>query len=103
MNPDSTPSKFDISAKSLRDMLDHFTIASSSVNAGIGNIRNENQLAWMFDKDQVRVKSLEGGSKDLTTEIKVDPEEFDSYSLYSDRVDLTLPMKEVRVSRSRIG
>lgn len=99
VDPHSTPSSFGISAKSLRDMLDHFSIASSSVSTGVGNIRNENQLAWMFGKNEVRVKSFEGVSKDLCTEIKVDPDEFDEYYLHENRVDLTLPMKEFRVSR----
>jgi len=102
VNPDTTPSSFGISAKALRDMLDHFSIASSSFSTGIGNIRNENQLAWRFGKDEVRVKSWEGVSKDLTTEIKLHPDEFDDYHVEGDSFELTLPMKEFRVSRQAL-
>lgn len=97
VDPNSTPSSFGISAKSLRDMLDHFSIASSSAFTGIGSIRNENQLGWMFKRDEVRVKSWEGASKDLSTEIKLDPDEFEDYWVEVDGVQLTLPMKEFRV------
>jgi cell cycle checkpoint control protein RAD9A len=79
-------------------MLDHFSLAASSVPTGVGNIRNENQLGWMFGKNEVRVKSWEGGGRDLSTEIKVNPEEFEDYWVEQERVDLTLPMKEFRVS-----
>ena len=46
------------------------------------------------------MKSWESGSSTLQTEVKIDPAEFDDYILYSGiRVDLTVPMKEFRVSR----
>ena len=99
VDPNSTPSSFGISAKALRDMLDHFSIAISSSATGSTSIRNENQLGWMFGKKEIRVKSWEGGSKDLSTEIRVDPGEFLDYWVEGERVDLTLPMREFRVSK----
>ncbi|ORY34976.1 Rad9-domain-containing protein [Naematelia encephala] len=107
VDPDTTPSGFKVSARSLRDMLDHFSIAvsSSSNYAGLGggvgvSIKAENQLGWMFAKHQVRIKSWDGANRDLSTEIVLDPEEFDEYEVYDDRVDLTLPMKEFRATLS---
>lgn len=82
-------------------MLDHFNLAISSSNFSSGptsSIRNDNQLGWLFAKRQVRIKSWDGGSKDLQTEIVVDPGEFDEYEIVGDRVDLTIPMREFRVS-----
>lgn len=59
----------------------------------------------MFGKNEVRLKSWEGANKDLCTEIKVDVAEFGAdsdgrsrYWVEQERVDLTLPMKEFRVS-----
>jgi len=54
----------------------------------------------MFATDEVRVKSWEGGSKELSTEIKVKKEDFDDYDVYNGRVDLTLPMREFRVCQT---
>ena len=44
------------------------------------------------------MKSWEGGSRELSTEIRVDPGEFVDYEVFTGRVDLTLPMREFRVS-----
>lgn len=58
----------------------------------------------MFGKNEVRLKNWEGTNKDLCTEIRVDVEEFGAdggesrYWVEQERVDLTLPMKEFRVS-----
>jgi hypothetical protein len=52
----------------------------------------------MFSRDEVRVKSWEGGTKELSTEIKVKKNDFDDYEVFNGRVDLTLPMREFRVS-----
>ena len=94
VDEDSTPSGFTIAARSLRDWLDHFSIALNPTAAN----RAESQLGWMFTEKEVRLKSWDSGSKELSTEIKVQEEEFDSYSLYMNkRVDLTLPMREFRV------
>jgi cell cycle checkpoint control protein RAD9A len=54
----------------------------------------------MFSRDEVRVKSWEGGTKELSTEIKVKKQDFDDYEVFNGRVDLTLPMREFRVSDS---
>jgi cell cycle checkpoint control protein RAD9A len=51
----------------------------------------------MFARDEVRVKSWEGGTKELSTEIKVKKEDFEDYDVFNGRVDLTLPMREFRV------
>ena len=55
-------------------------------------------MSWMFARDEVRVKSWEGGTKELSTEIKVKKEDFEDYDVFNGRVDLTLPMREFRVS-----
>lgn len=102
VDPDTTPSGFLIDARTLRDWLDHFHIGLTSshvmTSAGTTTIRQENQLSWLFSRDEVRVKSWEGGSRELSTEIKVDPGEFVDYEVFTGRVDLTLPMREFRVS-----
>jgi cell cycle checkpoint control protein RAD9A len=51
----------------------------------------------MFSRDEVRVKSWEGGTKELSTEIKVKKDDFEDYEVFNGRVDLTLPMREFRV------
>lgn len=56
----------------------------------------------MFARDEVRVKSWEGGTKELSTEIKVKKEDFEDYDVFNGRVDLTLPMREFRVCLSAI-
>lgn len=71
-----------------------------TTSAGTTTIRQENQLSWLFSRDEVRVKSWEGGSRELSTEIKVDPGEFLDYEVFNGRVDLTLPMREFRVCQS---
>jgi cell cycle checkpoint control protein RAD9A len=100
VDPNTTPSSFSITAKSLRDMLDHFSLISTTSSTGIPGIKGDNQLGWMFGKKEVRVKSWEGaaGVQTLITEIKVDVGEFDEYWVEEERVDLTLPMKEFKVS-----
>ena len=102
VDPASTPSGFTIAARTLKQWLDHFSISltTSGINTGPTGttIRQENQLSWMFDRREVRVKSWEGGNKELCTEIKVDVAEFEDYEVVGPRVDLTLPMREFRVS-----
>ncbi|OXG25321.1 cell cycle checkpoint control protein RAD9A [Cryptococcus neoformans Ze90-1] len=115
VDPETTPSGFTISSRTLRDWLDHFSISmpTSGSNASGGL----SQLGWMFAKDHVKIKSWEGpgnGNAGLSTEITVDTEEFEDYGLietrYTDdggtqqrenpgpRVDLTLPMKEFKAT-----
>jgi cell cycle checkpoint control protein RAD9A len=97
VDPDTTPSTFTVSARALRDMLDHFSLAAPGFQANTG-YRGENQLGWMFAQHEIRVKSWETTQSSLCTEIKVDPAEFDYYWLENNvRVDLTLPMREFRV------
>lgn len=108
VDPASTPSGFVIDARNLRDWLDHFhislTTSSASSSGGAVTIKYENQLSWMFAPQEVRIKSWEGGSKDLSTEMRLDPKEFVDYYVYDDRrVDLTLPMREFRVSECMTG
>lgn len=96
VDPDSTPSSFSVSARSLRDVIDHFSFAAPGFNAN--GFRGEHQLGWMFAGGEVRMKSWETGQTSLSTEIKLDPSgEFVNYWLEGDRVDLTVPMKEFRV------
>ena len=99
VDPRSTPSAFAISARALRDVLDHFSLATGSgFGASSAIPKADNQLGWMFARDEVRMKSWEGGQSTLSTEIKVDVGEFDEYWVEDDRVDLTVPMKEFKVS-----
>lgn len=101
VDPESTPSGFQINARTLRDWLDHFNIAfSSSVSGSGGGVRGDSQLAWMFAPSEVRVKNFDGlASSGLSTEITLDVGEFTSYEVLSDtgRIDLTLPMREFKV------
>ena len=79
-------------------MLDHFSLAAPGFQVNTG-YRGENQLGWMFAQNEIRVKSWETTQSNLCTEIKVDPAEFDYYWLENNvRIDLTLPMREFRVS-----
>ncbi|KAL7424963.1 hypothetical protein Q5752_000650 [Cryptotrichosporon argae] len=103
VDPDSTPSGFIVEARVLRDWLDHFSIAFTSASGSSfpgagGSIRNENQLGWMFAREEVRVKSWEGINSHLSTEIKLDRYEFEDYVVENERgrVDLTLPIKEFK-------
>jgi len=57
----------------------------------------------MFARDEVRVKSWDGGTKELSTEIKVKKEDFEDYDIFNGRVDLTLPMREFRVGLSVVA
>lgn len=52
----------------------------------------------MMGKKQIRMKTWETGQSSLSTEIKLDPDEFEYYWLEGDRVDFSVPMKEFRVS-----
>lgn len=97
VDQDTTPSGFLISAKVLRDWLDHFTIAFGS---GVGgNVRGDSHLAWMFTDHEVRAKNFENASTSaLSTEIKIDVKEFQDYGIDAERVDFSLPMREFKVS-----
>jgi hypothetical protein len=58
----------------------------------------------MFAENEVRMKSWEAGQSSLSTEIKLDPSgEFNNYHLHDERVDLTVPMKELRVGRIAVS
>lgn len=106
VDPNSTPSGFSVPAKTLRDWLDHFSLSTTGA-VNIHGVRPDNQLGWLFGKNEVRIKSWEGTSKGLCTELKLEAAEFgtdvdgyDRYWLESEegRVDLTIPMKEFSVS-----
>jgi cell cycle checkpoint control protein RAD9A len=100
VDPDTTPSTFTLPARTLRDWLDHFSVALGPGGGGpSGPIRGESQLGWSFGKNEVRVKSWEGGAKELSTEIRVDKGEFDEYWVEEDKVELALPVKEFRVGQ----
>ncbi|WVQ79514.1 hypothetical protein IAT38_001613 [Cryptococcus sp. DSM 104549] len=99
VNPETTPSGFVISSRTLRDWLDHFSISFPSGGGGGNASGGLSHLGWMFTKDSVRVKSIEGGGTAMTglsTEIKVDVDEFEEYEVMEDRVDLQVPMKEFK-------
>lgn len=99
VDPNSTPSSFTLPAKTLRDWLDHFALSSGPVSVGPqGGSRGETQLSWLFSREEIRIKSWEGWTRELTTEIKVDAGEFAQYWLENGDVEFTLPMREFRVS-----
>ena len=98
VDPNSTPSSFQVSARSLRDFLDHFSAATPGFERGNGGIPPDPHLGWMMGKKQIRMKTWETGQSSLSTEIKLDPDEFEYYWLEGDRVDFSVPMKEFRVS-----
>ena len=81
-------------------MLDHFALVSAPGlgPTGMSSLKGESQLGWMFSRKEVRIKSWEGASQALMTEIRVDSREFEDFWVEAERVDLTLPMKEFRVS-----
>lgn len=104
VDPDSQPSGFQVAARSMRDWLDHFSIAFSSATsiANSGGVRGDSQLAWMFTDEEVRVKNFDtggsyGGAAALSTEIKLSVKEFDMYEVFDGRQDLALPMREFKV------
>lgn len=96
------PSGFMISARTLRDWLEHFNIAFSATTNANGAVRGDSQLAWRFGKKEVCVKTFENAStSSLSTEVKLNVGEFgDDYEVLheDDRVDLALPMREFKVS-----
>ncbi|WOO77659.1 Cell cycle checkpoint control protein RAD9A [Vanrija pseudolonga] len=102
VDPDTTPSGFQIAAKTLRDWFDHFTLAfTAPASNNTANVRGDTQLAWMLSENEVRVKNLNGlATNALSTEITLDVAEFTNYEVVggNGRVDLTLPMKEFKAT-----
>ncbi|KAL1408287.1 hypothetical protein Q8F55_005093 [Vanrija albida] len=102
VDPATTPSGFQIAAKTLRDWFDHFTLAfTAPASNNSANVRGDTQLAWMLSLDEVRVKNLNGlATNSLSTEITLDVAEFTNYEVAGGdgRVDLTLPMKEFKAT-----
>lgn len=96
-------SGFQISAKALRDWLDHFSIAFTSSTTANGMVKGDSQLAWRFSPNEVRVKNFENNASALSTEIKIDVAEFEDYEVMHDdgHVDLALPMREFKVSSEK--
>jgi cell cycle checkpoint control protein RAD9A len=105
VDPNSTLSRFVVPAKTLKDWIDHFALSGSttSVPANATNPSNkyESELGWYFGEQEVRVKTWEGGGgatkKGISTEIKVDVNEFEEYYVEDPPVTLTFPMREFRV------
>lgn len=106
VDPDSTPSGFQISARELKDWLEHFSIAfGGSINPN-GLVKGDSQLAWRFGQQEVRVRNFDTGpSSSLFTEIKLNVGEFRDYGVFHDdgNVDLALPMREFKVSDAQIS
>ncbi|WVQ75207.1 hypothetical protein IAR50_004819 [Cryptococcus sp. DSM 104548] len=99
VDPETTPSGFTISSRILREWLEHFTISfPSSSRDPLNQTGGLSMLCWLFAEDHVRIKSFEGGGggAGLSTEIKVDTQEFEEFELVEDRVDMRMPMKEFK-------
>ncbi|KAK4685786.1 hypothetical protein P7C73_g4354, partial [Tremellales sp. Uapishka_1] len=104
VDPDSTPSYFNITPKILKDWLDHFSataLGQSSSSRHNNETKGENQLGWRFGKEDIRLRSWEGAASmsQLSTEIRIKKADFeDGYWVEGEEVELTLPMREFRAT-----
>ncbi len=107
VDPETLTSRFVAPAKTLKDWIDHFALSGSTTStaaAGANGINKyESDLGWYFSPQEIRVKTFEGGGKKgISTEIKVDPDEFEDYQIGSAAVTMTFPMREFLVRKTRL-
>lgn len=99
VDTESQPSGFLVSARTLRDWLDHFSIAFTSSTSSSGAVRGDSHLAWQFTQSNVKIKNYESATTSvLATEVTLDVRDFSQYLLEQDVVVLSLPMREFKVS-----
>ncbi|GMK57477.1 hypothetical protein CspeluHIS016_0403110 [Cutaneotrichosporon spelunceum] len=97
VDTDAQPSGFLVAARTLRDWLDHFSIAFSSSTSNNGAVRGDSHLAWQFTQNQVKIKNYETATTSvLATEVTLDVRDFSQYVLEQDVVELSLPMREFK-------
>ncbi|KAJ1308752.1 hypothetical protein OPQ81_004443 [Rhizoctonia solani] len=89
--PQQRPSRVVIGPRAMKDLLDHF------------GRRADAQLQWMFNDEEVRVRSLERdvdnqGKHQIATEISVPGEEFDLYEVLYAPIGLAFHLREINAS-----
>ncbi|CUA70105.1 hypothetical protein RSOLAG22IIIB_00451 [Rhizoctonia solani] len=89
--PQQRPSRVVIGPRAMKDLLDHF------------GRRADTQLQWMFNDEEVRVRSLERdadnqGKHQIATEISVPGEEFDLYEVFYAPIGLAFHLREINAS-----
>ncbi|KAL5636831.1 hypothetical protein ACGC1H_000710 [Rhizoctonia solani] len=89
--PEQRPSRVVIGPRAMKDLLDHF------------GRRADAQLQWMFNDEEVRVRSLERdadnqGKHQIATEISVPGEEFDLYEVAYAPIGLAFHLREINAS-----
>ncbi|KAH8103973.1 Rad9-domain-containing protein [Cristinia sonorae] len=90
--PDSPVlSRLCIGPKAIKDIIEHFPVSKFT--------KVDLQLIWSFGDDEVQVRSQESstdprGSSQLSTELTVGAEEFDTYSIYTSPIVIAFHLKE---------
>ncbi|KAA1469006.1 hypothetical protein DENSPDRAFT_552806 [Dentipellis sp. KUC8613] len=88
---DPNESRLTIGPQAVKDMLDHFPSGRST--------RTDPQLIWAFDDSEVQVRSLETsadsrGSAQLSTELTISADEFDTYDVFDPPVSIAFHLRE---------
>ncbi|BEJ17581.1 hypothetical protein CspHIS471_0609820 [Cutaneotrichosporon sp. HIS471] len=85
VDTEAQPSGFLVSARTLRDWLDHFSIAFTSSTSSSGAVRGDSHLAWQFTQNHVKIKNYETATTSvLATEVTLDVRDFNQYMLEQD-------------------
>ncbi|KAH9485464.1 hypothetical protein JR316_0002372 [Psilocybe cubensis] len=87
----SNESRLTIGPKTMKDLLEHFPVSRGA--------RSDPQLVWTFNDDQVSLRSMESavdsrGRGQLSTEISITTEEFDTYDLYEEPTTISFHLRE---------
>ncbi|TCD69521.1 hypothetical protein EIP91_007451 [Steccherinum ochraceum] len=90
--PDSLEqSRLCIGPKAIRDLIDHFPLSKSA--------KSDPQLIWSFSDEDVQIRTQESsldsrGSAQLSTELTVAAEEFDTYAIYISPIVIAFHLRE---------
>ncbi|KAF8894106.1 Rad9-domain-containing protein [Infundibulicybe gibba] len=84
-------SSFTIGPKAIKDMLEHFPLSKG--------LKSDPQLIWDFGESEVALKSQEyssdnKGKSQLSTELSISVDEFDSYNIFSPPISLAFHLRE---------